>query len=76
VVTSGGSVAPTIDALRRRHDPGRKPARQQVAIRLDTDVLGAFRAEGPGWQTRMNAALKQWLASARTRQRTRGRRAV
>ena len=27
------------------------------------DVLGAFRASGVGWQTRVNAALKEWLAS-------------
>jgi len=24
-------------------------------------VLAAFRAGGPGWQTRMNAALRDWL---------------
>ncbi|MHB1642239.1 MAG: BrnA antitoxin family protein [Acidithiobacillus sp.] len=25
------------------------------------DVLEMFRASGPGWQTRMNAALRDWL---------------
>jgi uncharacterized protein (DUF4415 family) len=33
----------------------------QVAIRLDRDVLTAFRESGAGWQTRMNAALRDWL---------------
>lgn len=33
----------------------------QVAIRVDNDVLTAFKATGKGWQTRMNAALKDWL---------------
>ena len=33
----------------------------QVAIRFDREVLNAFRAAGPGWQTRMNEALKDWL---------------
>ena len=35
--------------------------KEQVAIRIDKDVLTAFRAGGPGWQTRMNAALRDWL---------------
>ena len=35
--------------------------KEQVALRVDRDVLAAFRASGPGWQTRMNAALKDWL---------------
>ena len=32
-----------------------------TGIRLDPDVLDAFRATGKGWQTRINAALKEWL---------------
>ena len=33
----------------------------QVAICFERDVLSAFRAAGPGWQTRMNEALRDWL---------------
>ena len=33
----------------------------QVNIRLDADVVEQFRATGRGWQTRLNAALKEWL---------------
>ncbi len=29
-----------------------------VKLRLDSDVIAAFKAGGPGWQTRMNAALR------------------
>jgi uncharacterized protein (DUF4415 family) len=32
-----------------------------TGIRLDAEVLEAFRATGRGWQTRMNDALKEWL---------------
>ena len=32
-----------------------------VNLRLDTEVVTAFRATGRGWQTRLNAALKDWL---------------
>lgn len=32
--------------------------KEQVALRVDKDVLARFRAGGPGWQTRMNNALR------------------
>ena len=32
-----------------------------TGIRLDADVVEAFRATGKGWQTRMNSALRDWL---------------
>ncbi len=34
-------------------------AKQQVALRLDRDVIEKFKAAGPGWQTRMNEALRR-----------------
>jgi uncharacterized protein (DUF4415 family) len=40
---------------------GKRPTKEQVAVRYDTEVLEAFRATGKGWQTRMNEALKDWL---------------
>jgi uncharacterized protein (DUF4415 family) len=48
-------------AARKRGRPAGSGRKEQVAIRLDHDVLAAFRASGPGWQTRMNDALKEWL---------------
>lgn len=38
---------------------GVPPAREMVSLRLDQDVLDVFQAEGPGWQDRINAALRQ-----------------
>ena len=35
------------------------PVKQQVAIRLDTDVLKALRATGRGWQSRVNGVLRR-----------------
>jgi len=35
--------------------------KESTTIRIDHDVLDAFRAGGPGWQSRMNAALRDWL---------------
>lgn len=41
--------------------PGRPKgsAKQPVSLRLDKDVLAHFRAGGPGWQSRMNEALRK-----------------
>ncbi len=46
-----------------RKKRGRPPggAKVSTTIRFDCDVLDAFRAAGPGWQSRMNAALRDWL---------------
>ena len=32
-----------------------------LTVRYDAEVVEAFKATGKGWQTRMNAALKDWL---------------
>jgi uncharacterized protein (DUF4415 family) len=34
--------------------------KQQIALRLDADVLAWYRAQGSRWQTRMNAVLKAY----------------
>lgn len=48
------------DKLIRRGRPvgSRKTA---TTIRLDDEVLEAFKMTGKGWQTRINNALKDWL---------------
>lgn len=43
--------------IRRGRPPGE--TKTQVSLRIDNDVIAAFRAQGPGWQSRMNAALRQ-----------------
>ncbi len=48
-------------ARKVRGRPAGSANKEQVTIRFDTDVLAAFRSAGPGWQTRMNAALRDWL---------------
>jgi len=45
----------------RRGRPKSAHPKQAVNLRLSPRVLSRFRAGGPGWQTRINAALEQWL---------------
>lgn len=50
-----------LEAARRRAR-GRPPLdvkKVAIKLRLDPDVVEKFRASGPGWQTRMNDALRQ-----------------
>jgi uncharacterized protein (DUF4415 family) len=35
--------------------------KKSTTIRFDADVLEALKATGPGWQTRVNAAAREWL---------------
>ena len=36
-----------------------------LSLRVDADVLAALRATGPGWQTRINALLREAVAQGR-----------
>jgi len=33
--------------------------KETVSLRIDRDVLDVFQEEGPGWQDRINAALRK-----------------
>jgi len=33
-------------------------AREMVSLRIDRDVLDYFQEDGPGWQERINSALR------------------
>ncbi|MDB5776413.1 MAG: hypothetical protein JWP38_2546 [Herbaspirillum sp.] len=41
--------------------PQKSPVKERVTIRLSEHVLKPFRESGPGWQTRVDAALADWL---------------
>ena len=41
--------------------PQKAPTKQVTTIRLSPDVMPAFKSTGAGWQTRIDAALKDWL---------------
>ncbi|WP_313056165.1 BrnA antitoxin family protein [Pseudomonas lopnurensis] len=51
--------------LRRGRPPKVQP-KEQVTLRLDADVLAAFKKDGEGWQTRINAALRGYVQEHRS----------
>jgi uncharacterized protein (DUF4415 family) len=50
----------------KRGRPPLENPKEHVNIRLDGDIVQAFKSKGRGWQTRVNSALREWL---RTRAR-------
>ena len=65
---AGKEVPPKAGMAAMRHAARGRPvgsskagAKQAVTVRYSPDVLAAFKATGAGWQTRMDAALKDWL---------------
>ena len=47
------------EALRPRGRPFGSGSKIQVTLRLDIDVVNKLKADGTGWQTRANAALRK-----------------
>lgn len=55
----------TPDQIRaRRSGPGdstKSPPKIGATIRFDSDVLKGLKETGPGWQARVNEAMRDWL---------------
>jgi uncharacterized protein (DUF4415 family) len=52
------------ESLRRKlgvRGPQKAPTKERITIRLSPEVVERFRATGEGWQTRVDAALLDWL---------------
>ena len=50
------------DAVRGRFF---RPVKQQITLRLDADLLAWFRSQGGKYQTRINAALREYMENHR-----------
>ncbi len=55
--------ASEIATMKRPGRPLGSGTKTQVTLRLDTDALEAFKASGPGWQTRINELLRAAVAN-------------
>jgi len=65
-VTDAEHAAHMADIRKRgRGRPPLESPKQCIAIRLDKDLLAGLRATGRGWQTRINAVLREALEAGR-----------
>ena len=67
VVVKKGGYPAVREALAERRKRGQRgpqqtPTKQLVSVRYSPEVLEYFKATGTGWQTRMNDALREWVA--------------
>lgn len=51
--------------MRKVRGKQKSPTKELISIRLPTDVLGRFRASGPGWQGKVVDAMRAYLKSHR-----------
>lgn len=58
-----GEMANFKPARRPRGRPAQETTKVPTTMRLDIDVVASFKATGSGWQTKMNSALRVWLAT-------------
>jgi len=56
---SFSEALPALAVSRRGRGPQREPTKVAVSLRLTREVVERFKAEGPGWQSRMDEALKK-----------------
>lgn len=52
-------VFPDLAASIRRRGPQKAPTKKLISLRLSRDVIEKFKADGPGWQARMDKALRK-----------------
>lgn len=45
--------------------PGKKSKKVLLSVRYSPEVVEYFKSSGEGWQTRMDEALKEWVAAHR-----------
>jgi uncharacterized protein (DUF4415 family) len=66
VVSPAEGKAAFRDALKRGR-PKAVEKKVSTTIRLDADVLEAFKSTGRGWQTRINSVLRQWMKETKSK---------
>lgn len=49
--------------LKPRGRPRAENPKERITIRLSREVVDTFRASGEGWQTRVDAALREYIAT-------------
>jgi uncharacterized protein (DUF4415 family) len=61
------ATAAAVRRYRGQRGPQKATTKELISLRVDRDVVAAYRATGTGWQTRVNDVLRSGLRSVRTR---------
>lgn len=49
-----------VEEYRKGRGPQKRPKKVQTTLRLSPEVLEFFKMQGPGWQKKIDEALKEW----------------
>lgn len=60
---AAAALPASLQAKLRTRGPQKAPTKERITIRLSPEVVEPFKATGAGWQSRLDAALKDWLKS-------------
>ena len=52
-----------VERHRRPRGKQKAPTKQKITLRIDADIADHFRSSGPGWQTRLNDALRRSISN-------------
>ncbi len=55
----GRNLIARMKPAKRGRGPQKRPTKEHISVRLDSDLVAHFRAIGPGWQTKLNALLRK-----------------
>jgi len=58
-------TAASVRRYRGQRGPQKSPTKELISLRVDRDVVAAYRATGTGWQTRANDALRAYIRNKR-----------
>jgi uncharacterized protein (DUF4415 family) len=69
-----GSFRPAMDVIpdiveaferaRGQRGPQKAPVKERVGLRLNKDIIDYFRHTGPGWQSRINDILAEFVKTS------------
>lgn len=59
-------VVATWERARGQRGPQKAPVKERVGLRLNQDVVEHFRRTGPGWQSRINDVLEDYVKANET----------
>lgn len=71
-----GETAAAVRRYRGQRGQQKAPTKELISLRVDRDIVAAYRSTGPGWQARANEALRVGLARRTARPRLRATKPV
>ena len=58
---AGSALPPSLRKKLGVRGPQKAPTKKRITIRLSREVVERFCESGDGWQSRIDAALREWL---------------